>query len=62
MAGATAGVVGQAEVNAPQGTPISQPKTAAFWSWVWLGVCGIIILGFHIRVFGATIPPIAVSP
>lgn len=62
MAGAQAGVVGQAEINAPQGTPISPPKSAAFWSWFWLGLCAVIILGFHIRIFGMALPPQAVSP
>lgn len=54
---AQAGVVGQAEINAPTGSPISQPKSAAFWAWVWFGIAVAIVLGFHVRVFGVAVPP-----
>lgn len=56
MAGAEAGVVGQVELNSPQGTPLSKPKSPAFWTWLWFGVAVFIVMGFHVRVFGVSVP------
>lgn len=62
MAGAQAGVVGQAEVLAPQGNPVSRQKSPAFWSWVFFIASVLIVLGFHVRIFGVTLPPSASLP
>ena len=62
MAGAKAGVVGQAELNSPQGSPIKAAWTPATWAWIWFGVAVFIVLGFHIRIFGSTFPPNASLP
>lgn len=43
----------------------SQPVIAAssmasqpyVWSWIWFAIAVLIVLGFHIRVFGQPIPP-----
>ncbi len=60
---ARAGVVGQAEVEAPTtGTPFVIPKSPAFWTWFWFGVAVAIILGFHVRLLGVTIPPNPSAP
>lgn len=32
------------------------------WAWIWFVVAVLIILGFHIRVFGTAIPPGANFP
>jgi hypothetical protein len=37
----------------------SQP---AVWSWIWFVLAVLIVLGFHIRVFGQPIPPAAGRP
>lgn len=62
MAGAQAGVVGQAEVNSPQGTPLDHSMSPSTWVWVWLGLAVLVVLGFHVRIFGVTVPPVAVGP
>jgi hypothetical protein len=37
----------------------SQPHV---WSWIWFVVAILVVLGFHIRVFGRPIPPAARMP
>lgn len=32
------------------------------WSWIWFVVAVLVVLGFHIRVFGRPIPPAANFP
>ena len=56
---AQAGVVGAAEVNMPTtaGTPAKAPKPASFWAWVFFAASILIIMGFHLRLFGVDIPP-----
>lgn len=61
MAGDQSGVVQQADVFGAVGGA----KTAgspAFWSYVWVAVAALIILGFHVRVFGVPLPPNARFP
>jgi hypothetical protein len=33
---------------------LGQPYT---WSWIWFVVAILIVAGFHIKVFGAAVPP-----
>jgi len=63
MATATAGV--QSELNVESAPVI--PSTGAVgqphvWSWIWFGLAVLVILGFHIRLFGHPIPPTASFP
>lgn len=58
MAGASAGVQSTIDVES---SPVlggsgmtSQPHV---WSWIWFVVAALVILGFHIRVFGHPVPP-----
>ena len=37
----------------------SQPHV---WSWIWFVVSVLVVLGFHIRMFGRPIPPAARMP
>lgn len=37
----------------------SQPHV---WTWIWFVVAVLVILGFHIRIFGQPIPPAANFP
>jgi len=37
----------------------SQPHV---WSWIWFVVAVLVILGFHIRIFGTPVPPAARFP
>lgn len=32
------------------------------WSWIWFFVAVVIVLGFHVRLFGRAIPPAANFP
>lgn len=65
MATATAnvGVQSQIDVNnspvIPSAGIVSQPHA---WSWVWFALAVLVILGFHIRMFGRAIPPSAQFP
>lgn len=43
----------------PQSSALSRPHV---WAWIWFIVAVLVILGFHIRVFGAPIPPSANFP
>jgi hypothetical protein len=43
----------------PDSSMASQPHV---WSWIWFAVAVLIVLGFHIRVFGQPIPPAAKMP
>jgi len=63
MATATAGVQSSFDVQSapviPMASPVSQPH---LWSWIWFGVAILIVLGFHVRVFGHPLPPGANFP
>ena len=43
----------------PNSSMASSPHV---WSWVWFVVAVIVILGFHIRIFGRAVPPAANFP
>ena len=65
MPTATAGVQSSIDVN-EMSSPVI-PGSGRFgsphiWSWIWFIVAVLIVLGFHIRVFGAAIPPAASFP
>lgn len=32
------------------------------WAWIWFTVAVLIILGFHVRIFGTPVPPAARFP
>ena len=40
----------------PDSSLASQPH---IWSWIWFIIAVLIVLGFHIRIFGQAIPPAA---
>lgn len=60
---AAAGLQSSSSVNSvpviPGSSMASQPHV---WAWIWFVVAVLIILGFHIRVFGAAVPPAARFP
>ena len=43
----------------PNSSFASQPH---IWSWIWFVVAVLIILGFHVRIFGTPVPPAARFP
>jgi hypothetical protein len=58
MPTATAGVQSSIDV---QSSPVladtnmtSMPHT---WSWIWFVIAILVVLGFHVRVFGHPVPP-----
>lgn len=63
MATATAGVQSNLDVESSPVIPtvgtLGQPH---MWSWIWLAVAVLVVLGFHIRVFGHPLPPGANFP
>jgi hypothetical protein len=50
--------VNMAPTVAPQGNSAS-PAT---WTYIWVGVAFLTIIGFHIKVFGQAVPPGAHFP
>jgi hypothetical protein len=32
------------------------------WSWIWFVIAVLVVLGFHVRVFGQPVPPAAHMP
>jgi len=63
MAGATAGVQSSIDVESspviPGAAAASQPH---LWSWIWFILAVLVILGFHVRLFGHPVPPSASFP
>lgn len=43
----------------PMASKASQPHV---WSWIWFVVAVLVVLGFHIRMFGRPIPPAVRMP
>lgn len=43
----------------PNSGMASKPST---WAWIWFVVAVLVILGFHIRIFGRPVPPAARFP
>lgn len=38
----------------PSMSPLGKSET---WSWIWFVLAILVITGFHIKVFGAAVPP-----
>ena len=63
MATATAGV--QSTIDVESSPVIANTGMASkphVWSWIWFVLAVLVIMGFHIRVFGRPIPPAAQFP
>ena len=60
---ASAGVQSSIDVNnspvIPSSSAISKPHV---WSWIWFFLAILVIVGFHVRVFGRAVPPAARFP
>jgi hypothetical protein len=61
MAETTVGIQSQLDVNSVPtvGMAVSSPAT---WTWIWFVLAVLVIVGFHIRLFGHPIPPAANFP
>lgn len=57
------GLQSQVQVNAapviPRSNFTSKPH---YWTYIWFAVAVLVILGFHIRIFGRPVPPAARFP
>lgn len=42
------------------GTSIT--SSPAMWTWIWFVIAVLVVLGFHIRMFGRAVPPAANFP
>lgn len=58
---ASAGLQSEVDVNSSPtvGNKAGQPAT---WTFIWVIVAVLVIVGFHIRLFGRAIPPSANFP
>jgi len=61
MPDATVGIQSQLDVNASP-TVGSKVANVSTWAWIWFIVAVLVIVGFHIRVFGHPVPPAANFP
>lgn len=59
MASAQAGVQSTIDVNSSPTVPagVSGVAKPHVWSWIWFFVALLIIVGFHVRIFGKVVPP-----
>jgi hypothetical protein len=63
MATATAGVQSSIDVNtSPVITSTGNLSRPHMWTWIWFVIAVLVVLGFHVRVFGHPIPPAASFP
>lgn len=58
---ASAGLQSEVDVNSVPtvGGMTTKPAT---WTFIWFGLALLIIVGFHVRLFGRAIPPSANFP
>jgi hypothetical protein len=60
---ATAGVQSSIDVNsAPVISSAGSLSKPHVWTWIWFVIAVLVIMGFHIRVFGHPVPPAAQFP
>lgn len=62
MPEATAGIQSTIDVSSSPTVGGGMTSSPATWSWIWFILAVVVILGFHIRVFGRPIPPAARFP
>lgn len=56
------GVQSELDVESSPTVPGSTGMSISTWSWIWFGVALLIIIGFHVRIFGRPLPPAARFP
>lgn len=59
---AQAGIQSEINVESSPVVPGRSMMAAHTWSWIWFGLSVLVIIGFHIRVFGHAVPPAANFP
>jgi hypothetical protein len=59
---ASAGVQSEINVESSPVIPTNAVTKPHVWTWIWFVVALLIITGFHIRMFGAVVPPTARFP
>jgi hypothetical protein len=59
---AQVGVQSELEVNSSPVARQMTPASPATWSIIWFVVAVLVIIGFHIRIFGHPVPPAASFP
>jgi hypothetical protein len=57
-----AGLQSEINVESSPTIPNSMVTKPHVWSWTWFIVALLVIIGFHVRVFGRAVPPIARFP
>jgi hypothetical protein len=57
------GVKSAVDVNTQPVIPnVSSASKPYLWSWIWFVLAVLVILGYHIRMFGRPVPPAASFP
>jgi hypothetical protein len=62
MASGTVGVQSTVDVNSSPTTMQNKSANPATWSIIWFVVAVLVVIGFHIKVFGHPVPPAARFP
>lgn len=55
----------QSEINVESSPVIGMPSGVSVpstWTWIWFVAAMLIIVGFHVKMFGRAIPPSANFP
>lgn len=63
MARAAAGV--QSELDVESNSAVASNGSGlqiSHWTWIWFVLALLVIIGFHIRMFGHVVPPAAHFP
>ena len=62
MGNAAPGLQSEVDVNSVPTVGGMNAGKPATWSWIWFFVALLVIVGFHIKLFGRAIPPSANFP
>ena len=62
MARAAAGVQSELDVESNSAVVGGSGLSISHWTWIWFALALLVIIGFHIRMFGHVVPPAARFP
>lgn len=58
----SAGVQSSLDVNQSPIVNMSPSASPSTWSMIWFVVAVAVVIGFHIKIFGTAVPPVARFP
>lgn len=53
------GVQSSVDVNQAPTVNMSPSASPSTWSFIWFFVAVLVVLGFHIKIFGHPVPPVS---